>query len=234
MPVASSSSPIAATSASQRRGRPGPGSVPARRSGRVGGGGVGWRIRVTRTESSFSEWAGLMADRVIGEVLDPAARACSGMVIGGVDVTLGIGCRSRRSRSAEASAEPSTLVSALTTSLASPAGGAGARRIAEDLVADHVQGGGDPGPDLARTHPVATGDRRGGQAEGRAAGPAGDQTGVEQPPEIHHVDLLGGEVGRARQGGAGAGRSAASISRPTILTCPSGVRMTVSGLIRWW
>ena len=73
---------------------------------------------MTRTESSFSPWDGLTADRVIGEVLDPAERACSGMVIGGVDVTLGIGCRKRRSRSAEASAEPSTLVSALTTSLA--------------------------------------------------------------------------------------------------------------------
>ena len=49
------------------------------------------RISVTRTESSFSERAGLVAERVTGEVVDPAERACAGMVIGGVDVTLGIG-----------------------------------------------------------------------------------------------------------------------------------------------
>ena len=79
-----------------------------------------------------------------------------------------------------------------------------ARRVAEDLVTDHVQGGGDPGPDLARTHQVAPGDRRGRQAEGRATRPARDQAGVEQPTQIDHVGLLGAEVGRAGQSVAGS------------------------------
>ncbi len=77
--------------------------------------------------------------------------------------------------------------------------GAVPRWVTQDLVADDVQRGGDPGAHLAGAHQVTTGDRGGGQAEGRSARPAGHQAGVQQSAEVDHVGLLRAEVRRPGQ-----------------------------------
>ena len=69
------------------------------------------------TDRDSSDWPPGGTEAIAAGVDGPLRRGAVGAG-GGVVVTRGIGCRSRRSRSAEASAGPSTPVRALTTSLA--------------------------------------------------------------------------------------------------------------------